>query len=230
LYFSDENPLLHPATGTPVPYFERSRQQLSVIRRLSPAIETSLDYGSGPGYALFLSEAPVKHAIEPDEHSFKYLDHLGAQRVSLEALPPRYYDVVLSSHSLEHLPVEHLRPTLAALGAALKPTGLLCVEVPSAPLGQLDLPLGHEPHTLFFSPKALTTLLHSAGFEIVHAEARVPGARARLVDPLVAVDQEDPWESSANDGLFVVARLATTAPAVWPVGAYKLKVLRGPEA
>jgi hypothetical protein len=195
---SESGPLAH--------YFQRSHDQLALIREFKPSVGTMLDFGSGPGYALFLSNARVKHAIEPDDSSIKYLDYLGASRTALSALPERFYDVILASHSIEHVPEELLMDTLSRLRQALKTDGILCVEVPNASLASVHWPARHEPHTLFFSPTALVRLLEKCGFEVVRRVARVKIERPRLAEPLVTVDEDDDWASTTNEGLCVLAR------------------------
>lgn len=206
LYFSDKDSLLAPQTNRLRNYFGRARQQIELARRYLSRIGAMLDYGSGPGYALHVAQATTKHAIEPDLHSRKYLDYLGAEVVKLETLPEGFYDLILSSHSLEHVPIENVFSVLAAFHRALKPEGVLLIEVPGAYLGRCYVVSRHEPHTLFFSPKSLTILLEKAGFEVVHAGARSPKKRKPLSAPLVQINEQNPWEAELGGGLQVIAR------------------------
>lgn|GEM_PF-1215760 len=196
---------LHQPGGRLQRYFERSSQQLALIQKHKPRIEAMLDFGSGPGYALFVSAAATKHAIEPDDQSIKYLDYIGASRVQLAELKPASYDVILASHSVEHMPIDKLFSTLGRLHTALRPDGLLCVEVPYGSLGRAHIPLEHEPHTLFFSPDALVRVIERAGFEVVERVARSPVSRQILADPLVT-PAPDAWNSGLEEGLVVLAR------------------------
>jgi hypothetical protein len=216
---------LHQPGGRLSRYFERSKQQLALIHRHKPHIETMLDFGSGPGYALFVSGATTKHAIEPDDQSIKYLDHIGAVRTHLTDLKPHSYDVILASHSVEHIFIHQLFSTLGSLRAALRDDGVLCVEVPYASLGRAYIPLGHEPHTLFFSPDALVRIIERAGFEVVERTMRSKESRRILAEPLV-MPAPDPWNSGLEEGLVVLARPSKQGPIVPPIPLVATRVLR----
>ena len=148
-------------------YFGRATDQLARIRKHMPTLDAMLDVGSGPGYALHLSEARVKDAIEYDRNSKKYLDYLGANLITWDTIPTEKYDAVLMSHVLEHFLPADVEPRLRALFGALKPGGLLYIEVPPGGMGWKHYNYKHEPHTLFFTPQALGTLCKRMQFEIV---------------------------------------------------------------
>jgi SAM-dependent methyltransferase len=91
------------------------------------------------------------------------------------------YDVVLSSHCLEHL--ADPGAMIAAMRRAMKPDGLLFVETPNRS-GHARLPFDdNRSHIHFFSVSSLTRLLARHGLETVAAET---GARldARYSDSL----------------------------------------------
>lgn len=226
-YFALESDAPHPGGPALERYFARSRFHLELVRSRMPSIGTVLDFGAGPGCALFLSGAAKKHAIEPDQQSQKYLDHIGAVRLTLTDLEPGAYDLVLSSHSLEHLPAHELFPTLAVLRKSLREGGLLCVEVPVASLGETYLPVRHEPHTLFFSPEALERVLVLAGFTVLERRFRLPARRQVLTRPLRPPSTDREY-STAHDGLVILATPGGPAQAMPTVPASSANVLEPP--
>lgn len=204
LYFSDDNPLLKSKKGQR--YFRRAKVQVKRIRERIGAIDAMLDFGSGPGYALHVSGATTKHAVEADPSCSKYLDHLGAERRNLESLPTGFYDVVLCSHSIEHLTADDLIETLRALRRALKPGGLLYIEVPAAGLSRWQMIYKHEPHTLFFSPAAIRGAVAKAGFDIELARPLGKKKSPLLETPLYEPPADDADASSPCGELTVIAR------------------------
>jgi len=219
-YFAFEGKL-HAVDGPLKHYFQRSHDQLDLIRRFKDPIGRMLDFGSGPGYALFLSGAQEKHAVEPDDESLKYLDYLGARRIALEDASSQYYDVILASHSLEHVPVERMYSTLAKLRDTLRPDGVLCVEVPNASLASVHWAARHVPHTLFFSPGSFVRLLERAGFEILLKVARIQQDRPRVAEPLVA-KSDDEWNSTTHEGMCLVVRRSPADPVAPPTSSFSI--------
>jgi SAM-dependent methyltransferase len=69
------------------------------------------------------------------------------------------FDLVIMSHSLEHINPVNLRDTIKNLHAALKLNGHLFIEVPDQIKGKKP-----PPHTLFFTIEGLKILLESEGF------------------------------------------------------------------
>ncbi len=212
LYFSKENPLLNRKRVRR--YFQRSENQLIRAKKYVSNIDAMLDFGGGPGYALYASGARVKHAVEHDENSKKYLDFLGATRVDIRGLAPKSYDLVLSSHSLEHLHPDDLYPTLDYLRRSLKPGGVFYVEVPGGALSRYRLVTKHEPHTLFFTPGSLVAILEKAGFEIVFADTVSKIDNLLLTDPVFEPEDADVFTLSSRGQLTVIAKVATNRTPV----------------
>ena len=71
-YFSDAHRQRSKAMQR---YFSRAQSQIQHLNDHDAAWTRVLDYGSGPGYFLFLSPAKERYAFEPDLSSRKYLDH-----------------------------------------------------------------------------------------------------------------------------------------------------------
>ena len=207
-------------------YFRRAQFQIQCAGQHVDSIGAMLDFGSGPGYALFLSGAATKHAVEYDSSSKKYLDFIGAERVWPQSLPKGSYDLILSSHSLEHLTATDLYPTLGAFRNALAPGGVLYVEVPGGSLTTYQSHVRHEPHTLFFSPEALVRVLERAGFEILakSAEAQTgnPSLQAPLYEPAADCD---PFFAETKGRLTVICRRSPEQPTPVDVGPVRGSVL-----
>jgi SAM-dependent methyltransferase len=156
-----------------VKYAGRVERQIKLLRRHGARFGRVLDYGSGPGYFLYTCAAREAHAIEPDELSHKYLHHIDATiHHDVLTLPETGFETIVASHVIEHLPAEQLHDTLVALVGALAPGGRLLIEVPQG--GHSYLHLGgqrQDPHTLFFTGRALVEALRGAGATILFQKA-----------------------------------------------------------
>lgn len=202
-YFSDAH---RDSSGSIQRYFERANSHLGLILEAGGKMDTVLDFGSGPGYFLFASQAKEKLAIEPDTKSGKYLDYIGARVVSLNDLQPESLDVIEASHSIEHLTGETVESTVATLVRALKPGGVMLVEVPQGGISYLDLPHRHEPHTLFFTPEGLRSLLTIDGTSIVMAKTRSQIDYSPSPKAIYRPDPDDLFASVRRNGLTVILR------------------------
>lgn len=154
-------------------YYARARNQVIRLKKHEGRFNRVLDFGSGPGYMLHISHTREPHAFEPDLESKKYLDYIGArQYATLDEIPKGYFDVIVASHTIEHLVAEELIDTLNLLIGALRPHGLMLIEVPQGGHSYLHLEgARQDPHTLFFTPQALVSSVKRAGGDIVFAGA-----------------------------------------------------------
>jgi len=187
-------------------YTERVRRQIALLKEHGAGFGTVLDYGSGPGYFLHACGAQQAHAIEPDEMSHKYLAYLGAQvHSTVGTLPVQGIDSIVASHAIEHLPAEGLAPTLAALMRALAPAGRMLIEVPQGGHSYLHLG-GHrqDPHTLFFTGKALTSAIEAAGGRILFQRAMGRVDSPRRDDPVYVPPDSPPFHRTQRGSLTVV--------------------------
>lgn len=181
-YFSPEYRLKSPKITR---YFNRAQAHVELLRDFNVPMEDVLDFGSGPGYLLHVAQARRKFAYEPDEESVKYLRHIGARRFgTLAEMQGVTFDAIVSSHSLEHLAAEDLRPTLELLLGALKPQGKLLIEVPNGGHAYLHLEARNDPHTLFFTPAGIVAAVEGAGGRVLYRKARGKSVSARRHDPL----------------------------------------------
>jgi len=188
-------------------YFDRARGQLKRIKSLIGSIDAMLDVGAGPGYALHLSNAKRKDALELDESSNKYLDYIGAGRVSWDNLPANTYNVALMSHVVEHFEPADVRERLGKIAASLKVGGILYIEVPPGGLGWKNYDYKHEPHTLFFTPQALQELVRSIGLDLLMC-----GPLAKTLDKIS--DRDDAIYEPQGDEHVVNPRGKITAICV----------------
>ena len=108
-----------------------------------------------------------------DAISSSYIDNRGGRFLgflnanSLSAVDPSSIDLVVASHSLEHLIPEEIRELLNSINRILKPqTGKLFIEIPLE-LEYFDSPTLMPPHTLFFTQNGLINLLENFGYDLV---------------------------------------------------------------
>ncbi|WP_333834457.1 class I SAM-dependent methyltransferase [Rubrimonas sp.] len=183
-YFSAEYRLRSPKISR---YFNRAQAHVDLLHDFNVPMEDVLDFGSGPGYLLHVAQARRKFAYEPDEESAKYLRHIGARRfATLEEMRGVTFDAIVSSHSLEHLAAEDLRPTLTILLGALKPQGKLLIEVPNGGHAYLHLEARNDPHTLFFTPAGIVAAVEGVGGRVLYRKARGKSVSPLRHDPFYA--------------------------------------------
>lgn len=193
VYFSEEKRRNSPRLSR---YFARANRQLSILKDLGNPVRSLLDFGSGPGYLLHVSDAKVRAALEPDEDSRKYLTHIGARRfTSVGDLPRGTFDAIVASHSMEHLAIEALMPSLRRLVRSLKPGGHLLIEVPQGGLSYLYLNGRHDPHTIFFTPQSLSLAVEATGAEVVFTRCFAPKPSPLRPDAIYHPEGSDFWQS-----------------------------------
>ena len=126
-------------------------------------LKTLRDQGWDP-YGIEISEVAAAHARELVTPNI----HTGT--LESAPFPPRSFDVVLMSHSLEHLPSPV--DALKRIHGLLKDNGLLAVSVPNvqswefALFGKWWFPLDPPRHLYHFGPSSLTQAALKAGFEV----------------------------------------------------------------
>lgn len=195
--------------GTVARYLARADAQIAELKSVGAAFDDVLDYGAGHGVFLWRANARRSFAVERDPECRKYLDHLKARVVEEAALPRGAFDVIVASHVVEHLTATTLRPTLEQLYAALKPGGHFLVEVPHGGLSYVLKPRPQHPHTLFFTPQALSGLLAGLGGEIVYE-----GTKGRNHMPLrpnacfTPPGAPESFATTRREGLTVIVRRA----------------------
>lgn len=159
------------------PFVTRARKHNKILTQFGSDFHIVLEHGPGPGAFLHYCPAKRKLAVELDQLSFPYLDHIGVQRISPEAASELdgQLDLVAASHFLEHLPWDQADQFLASCAQLLRPNGLLLLEVPEwGHLYGRSLPKrqGHEPHTLFFSPQSLLRYVQRTNLTVLYLQTR----------------------------------------------------------
>lgn len=160
------------------PVQKRARFFSNLIEQKIGVPQKALDFGPGEGFFLKEMKAEQKFAVELDVNCQKILrEELDVTLVDLGSA--KDLDVITAIRSLEHLFYTDLRVTLTNMRKALKPGGLLVIDVPNgfAQLqrfagGELKTTEQLEPHTLFFSAKSLKQVLLSIGFKIEFSSSR----------------------------------------------------------
>jgi len=100
-----------------------------------------------------------------DKRRGEYLGFLNKKNVL--DIEPESVDLVVTSHSLEHLLPEEVRGLLTGINKLLKKdVGLLFVEIPLE-MEYPNPPAKVPPHTLFFTVTGLIGLIESHGFEVI---------------------------------------------------------------
>ena len=133
-----------------------------------------LDYGSGAGHAVAFMQYLGWQAegIEINAAAVQAGKDVGLSiyHGSIDTLEDRteYYDYIMSSHCVEHVPdVERL---FRAFFAALKPGGVLTIDVPNADAVAVEryqefyYYLGMPVHVHIFTPASMRSLAQATGF------------------------------------------------------------------
>ena len=142
-------------------------------------IKTVIDVG--PGYGFLLREIRGDHpnlkliAVDPDILSMTYLQKYRIETKDflfetegMKRLPNECADLIISSHSLEHMtePISFFQ----AARKVLKNNGAIFLEVPNCEFkedGYLPRPYD-VPHLFFFDKESLSQVISNSGFEIVN--------------------------------------------------------------
>jgi len=154
---------------------------LAKLERLVPTKGKLLDFGCGAGYLVerALARGWAAHGLEAGKWAKSAAEARGVKTVHVGSLteglfPPEHFDVVAAKQVLEHIP--DLKAELAHLRAALRPGGLFYADVPnyrclSIVCGRDDFELNTPPqHLNYFTPRTLTRLFKTCGFELVDVD------------------------------------------------------------
>ena len=143
------------------------------LTRYLPKCPSVLDWGGGTGLNTpFLDRHKLLHIYDISGVELV----AGAERVNPKALVRGFYDLVVCSQVLEHVPSP--RATIEQMVSVLGPQTLLYVEVPHEALirdhpGSLELAsLKHHwhEHINFFNQRALSCLLNAAGLDVLDCQ------------------------------------------------------------
>jgi SAM-dependent methyltransferase len=203
-YFNQTKP--DPRYGR---YFARASAQMKALTAHGANFDRVLDYGSGPGYFLYVSKAKQKFAVELDESSQKYLDYIGATRLSHNDLGHNAFDVILASHVVEHFTNTTLEENLTEMSNALSVGGHLLIEVPQGGHSFSVLETKQDPHTLFFTPEGIYRAIKRQGLTILDAYPRGVTEAPPHPSPIYSPGEENPFFTTRRGGLTVIAQKAT---------------------
>lgn len=181
------------------------------------------DFGCGRGLMLkhlSLFGAEV-HGLDLDLARIQYarevlgLDHALDSVADYEALPARSFDLVMSSHTLEH--VTGMDGHVRRLCDLVRPGGHLAIAVPNGeltelrkPEGPLVYPMLGGDHVTALTPETLARRTEAAGLETV----LVRRGPARIVDPAFDMTLRDPitgfpaWTEAEGDFVLLARRPA----------------------
>lgn len=169
-FFSEANPFWE--TDQARNYLNRTNQHIRLLGGAERQFGQVMDYGCGIGITLHKINATAKYACELDKYSQEILRQNGIGLVESYDVS-RKFDVILASHSLEHLMVGELSKILGWFREALSDNGRLLIEVPngftvvSLLSGGQSSSHAQEPHTIFFTSYSLYKFVKASGFEIV---------------------------------------------------------------
>ena len=133
-----------------------------------------LDYGSGSGNAVAFAQyiGWTAEGIEINASAARAGRDAGisVDNGSIETLEARSnrYEYIMSSHCVEHVP--DVQRLFRAFFKALKPRGILAIDVPNADsiaverFGEFSYYLGMPVHVHLFSPASIRMLAQSTGF------------------------------------------------------------------
>lgn len=200
-YFSQDPPAARYAR-----YFARAKSQVATLARHGAGFDSVLDYGSGPGYFLYISQANEKFAVELDEESDKYLRYLGATKLDPNNMGRDRFDAILASHVVEHFTASTLDNNLINMASALKKGGLILIEVPQAGHSFAILDSGQDPHTLFFTPEGIYRAVECTGLTIVKAFAAGKAGALERDDAIYSPDPGVEFFNTRRGRLTIVAR------------------------
>jgi SAM-dependent methyltransferase len=151
---------------------------ISTIRQYKPA-GAVLDYGCSWGYGVFQFRAEgydaVGYEISVPRADFGR-EHLGVTiHRSTQSLADHSFDVIFSSHVLEHIPDSSI--PFRDFGRLLKPDGLLFILVPNGS-GRLARELGtawpqliNEKHVLALTAEFFSRNLSTYGFSLAFSSS-----------------------------------------------------------
>lgn len=142
------------------------------LQKTEAARILDVGFGGGDLLASFPSDSIVhgaeisSSAVERARHDPRFSDYREARffliRQNEGDLPEGPYDVVISSHTLEHVPDD--RAHLQAIRDRLDENGLFFLFVP------IEKPGYNPDHVRTFSVESVTDLVQRSGFDVLHSE------------------------------------------------------------
>lgn len=139
--------------------------------------ERFCDIGPGNGAALSLAPLllpePQLGCIEYSERTIAYLKRHDPRIEISQSVDEitrvwgqNSIGMLYSAHCFEHFGPDELNESMPEFFSAIRPGGVLVVEVPFAPPQRVAKTGKHTPHLIFFTPSGLRAMLQRHGFEI----------------------------------------------------------------
>jgi SAM-dependent methyltransferase len=159
-------------------YYElKARQAKESLFQSVPEDASVFEFGVGLGknIALLKNKAGFDISGFAREFSRRKGIHVFDR---IEEVPNEHYDVVLSSHVLEHL--ENPFENLNLLSSKLKPGGQLILVLPTERHGVVPFAIDADQHLYSWNFRTINNLLQRAGFEIRENRFRYGTAQYKL--------------------------------------------------
>ena len=155
----------------------RSLSQINLLKRFKKInlIENVLEIGPGLGtfcYLLKKKNNNIKYsAIEFEKKAIEHMKFLKVKVFkSLDEAENNYFDLIVTSHTLEHYQSNELLNNVNQYYKKLKKNGLILLEVPLVDFVynyDFQKKQEHEPHTLFFSLNSISNLFKKNNFDLL---------------------------------------------------------------
>jgi SAM-dependent methyltransferase len=146
--------------------------------------EPILDLGCGwGGFLAFLKTEGYTNltGVDSSPQQIEIAQHLGLSQVEIGdvfttlAKHQNYYSCIMAFNVLEHLSKQDILPFLRAIRSALKPGGVLLLELPNAnSLFGSRTRYWDFTHEISFTPTSLRQILEITGFVNVQLQERAP--------------------------------------------------------
>ena len=128
-----------------------------------------LDFGCGLGYNTYYF--PNSTGFDISEFSIDFCKQKGKKTIkSLDEAKNESFDVIFSSHTLEH--VESPFETLKLLYKKLRPGGKLILVLPVEKFGKSDFKPDSNQHLFLWNFRTINNLLIRSGFQILENSYR----------------------------------------------------------
>lgn len=169
-----------------VEYFEKTSKMYKKTRSLSQInllekfkkinfIENVLEIGPGLGtfcYLIKKKNTNINYSvIEYEKKAIEHMKFLKSKVFgSIDEIDDNYFDLIVTSHSLEHYQFNELFKNVNQYYKKLKKNGVVLLEVPLVDFishSDFQKKQEHEPHTLFFSFDSISKLFEKNNFEIL---------------------------------------------------------------
>lgn len=155
----------------------RSLSQINLLKKFKKInlIENVLEIGPGLGtfcYFLKKKNSNIRyHVIEYEKKAIEHMKFLKSKVFkSLDEVDNNHFDLIVTSHALEHCQSNELLYNVNQYYKKLKKDGLILLEVPLVNFilnNSFQKKQEHEPHTLFFSLDSISNLFKKNNFEIL---------------------------------------------------------------